>query len=151
MPAACSEHAQSNAPLLSSPSPSSPSPTPEEEEALPSGDGIPFESIRKAYHEILPELPECRSIPRDAIRARWEEDKERQCLDWWRDFFENDVKVSDYLMGKVKDWRASLSWLTAKEDMTKVLNGEYAANSKAADDNNLKNKMLELHGKEAVA
>jgi len=84
------------------------------------------QNIIDAYHQILPELPPIKAgkIVRSQINARIKEAKERDDLSWWIRFFE-DVRASDFLMGRKTDWNAALTWLTGPKNFEKVLNGEY--------------------------
>jgi hypothetical protein len=88
----------------------------------------PHEKIRVLYNEILPELPTCtvRNKTFDQnTRARWNEDKKRQNLDWWESLFKS-IRKSDFLMGRSKtNFRASLDWIVLPTNMTKILNGNY--------------------------
>jgi hypothetical protein len=88
----------------------------------------PHEKIRVLYNEILPELPTCtvRNKTFDQnTRARWNEDKTRQNLEWWENLFQS-IRKSDFLMGRSKtNFRASLDWIVLPTNMTKILNGNY--------------------------
>jgi hypothetical protein len=94
----------------------------------------PHREIVALYHEKLPELPKVREWGKGCqklLHARWTERKERQCLDWWREYFEN-IRHMDWLMGKVArsgapPFMADLQWLVSPTNMTKVLNGRYAS------------------------
>jgi len=87
----------------------------------------PHQQIIELYHKILPELPKIMewTPQRQAfLRARWKESKNRQNLAWWQLFFEK-VKKSDFLMGRVKEFRADLEWLIRPKNFPKVLEGRY--------------------------
>lgn len=87
----------------------------------------PHHEIVSLYHEILPELPSVQlwTEPRQALlRRRWLESSDRQCLDWWRNFFEKVAK-SDFLMGRVKDFKCSLEWLIRPKNFPKVVEDFY--------------------------
>ena len=87
----------------------------------------PQDEIIQLYHEILPMLPRVRiwkGQRRKMLEARWKEDRERQNLDWWKEYFEY-VFQSDFLIGKTGKWSANLEWLIRPENMVKVLNGNY--------------------------
>ena len=135
-----------------SPSPSpSPSPTPNVKEkeivaavAATPTDSCPHENIIAAYHEILPQCPKVKrwgEASRKTLRTRWREDKDRQSIEWWREFF-TGVAASNFLTGKVNggngsSFIASLNWLLRPTSMEKVLNGNYSnsgdnANSSAS-------------------
>jgi hypothetical protein len=88
----------------------------------------PQEKILKAYHEILPELPVVQSwsgASRKNLQTRWREDSTRQNLDWWRWFFREYVRKSDFLMGRVNDFRADMDWIVRPSNFQKILNGRY--------------------------
>lgn len=98
----------------------------------PPRDDCPHQKIIELYHEILPELPHVHSWGdknRANLRARWRGSRERQNLDWWRDFFQY-VGQSDFLMGRTtgrdgKPFFANLGWLVISQNFDKVLNGNY--------------------------
>lgn len=94
----------------------------------------PHGEIVALFSEVLPELPAVKVMSeawRKTLRVRWREDKARQNLDWWRDYFQQ-VKVSDFLMGRAQGksgrppFVATFAWLIAPSNMAKVLNGNYA-------------------------
>jgi len=92
----------------------------------------PVQKIVDLYHTILPELPRCiesDGIVANKIKVRWREKKVRQNLEWWRSYFENRVRTSDFLMGRRTTFQATLGWLTGPRNMTKVLNGQYSRNN----------------------
>ena len=105
---------------------------------------IPFDEIADLYNRILPDLPPCKKLTpslRDDIQARWRADPERRDLSWWRAYF-SQVAASPFLMGLKKDWRASLKWLLGKQNMDKVLSGNYGASQASG--------MLTSKGREAM-
>jgi hypothetical protein len=89
----------------------------------------PYAEIVSAYHECLPQLPPVVSLGTTAkatLRARWTEDKKHQTLDFWREMF-SSVSVSDFLMGRVKEWRCpGLLWIIGPKNFAKIVNGHYA-------------------------
>lgn len=95
----------------------------------------PHKEIIALYHKSLPELPELKvwNNNREALlRQRWNEAKERQTIDWWKEYF-HTVKESDFLCGKIanKDGRpflADFEWLIKPSNMPKVLEGRYKNN-----------------------
>jgi hypothetical protein len=95
----------------------------------------PHQEIIALYHETLPELP-CVRVWNDAnqkrLRARWREDAERQRLDWWRNYF-TSVRGMPFLMGRVKEFQATLEWLVRPQNMSKVLNGQFIDRMKPDD------------------
>jgi len=87
----------------------------------------PHDKIIQLYHHYLPTCPKVRvwnEPNRKALKARWREDKERQSLQWWKEFFEY-VAQSDFLTGKAKEWTCTLGWLVKPTNFGKVLNGQY--------------------------
>jgi hypothetical protein len=90
-------------------------------------EACPVEAIVDEYHEVCSMLPAVTSWNGDgkkAMIARWNEGKDRQSVTWWHDFFCR-VRDSDFLTGRVKDFRANLNWLVGRKNMEKVLNGAY--------------------------
>lgn len=90
-------------------------------------DPIPYVRIAKLYNEILSELPAVTDVTgtrRATLRARWNEKKNRQSLEWWGRYFRH-VSKSDYLTGKKKSFRATFDWLIAPSNMVKVIEGNY--------------------------
>lgn len=93
----------------------------------------PHKEIIDLYHEVLPELPKIRTWPehrKKALKTRWNEDSSRQSLDWWRGFFLEKVKPSDFLCGRVNEWTASLDWIILPRNFAKVLDGFYVRDVK---------------------
>lgn len=105
----------------------------EKEEALsvsaaPKPDDVPAEAILAGYRELLPDLPQPRRLDPDRkkkIIARWREDRERQSLEWWRNFWAY-VAQSDFLTGRDGKWQScNLDWLLEPKNMRKVTEGNY--------------------------
>ena len=92
----------------------------------------PQERIVAMYHEVLPELRQVREwneTRRRLLARRWAEQRERQTLGWWRDFF-GYVRQSRFLMGQTtgRDGRAfdcDLEWLVRPANFAKVVEGKY--------------------------
>jgi hypothetical protein len=105
-------------------------------EAPAASPDCPHEQIIAIYHEVLPQCPRVKTWgepSRKVLRARWREDKDRQDLGWWKEFFAG-VATSDFLTGKVNGSKsepfvASLNWLLKPMNMEKVLNGTYGQRS----------------------
>lgn len=101
----------------------------------------PCEQIVAAYSAILPGLLPVQRLTdarRKALSARWREDKDRQSLSWWNDYFER-VRESDFLMGKCAPsqgrstaWTADFDWLIKPTNLQKVIEGKYDNHSRAA-------------------
>lgn len=96
--------------------------------AAPKPDDVPAEAILAGYRELLPDLPQPRKLDPDRkkkIIARWREDRERQSLDWWRNFWAY-VAQSDFLTGRDGKWQScNLDWLLEPKNMRKVTEGNY--------------------------
>jgi hypothetical protein len=90
----------------------------------------PHQEIIALYHEVLPQCPQVRDwTPARAtqLRARWNEDTDRQNLDYWRRFF-NYVATCDFLVGKGsgdRPFMADLEWLTKSSNFTKIRERKY--------------------------
>lgn len=111
------------------PQPSAAAPVPARQR--PSIPECPHEEIIALWAEQLPSAiqPRAWSGKRaEALRARWREDKDRQGLKWWEDFFAYVAK-SDFLMGRTGGTRApfqlSLDWLCKADNFLKVIEGRY--------------------------
>lgn len=98
----------------------------------------PCEEIAEAYNAQLPELLPVQRLTdarRKTLRARWREDKDRQCLHWWRQLFER-VRMSDFLTGrgsqKANPWQADFDWILAPKNLDKILEGKYDNHARAA-------------------
>ena len=88
--------------------------------------GIPFEKIKDIYHEMLPELPSVKVMTearKKSIRARWNENKDRQSLEYWERFFKYIRKCS-FLMGST-GFRPDFGWFFKPENFAKILEQKY--------------------------
>lgn len=93
----------------------------------------PHQEIIDVWHELMPELPKVQRWTgkrESSLRARWNESKKVQCVDWWRGLF-TYIRQSDFLMGNVPGrngkppFQLKLSWLVLPENFAKVLEGDY--------------------------
>lgn len=102
----------------------------------------PCEDIFKVFNAVMgPSMVRVNvgKIPdglKSKLAARWAEDQDRQSLIWWEDYFLS-VEASDFLTGRPRqrqggltrergrDWRASVSWILERENMEKILMGNY--------------------------
>jgi len=108
-----------------------PSPTSYKETSSTS-DECPHQKIIELYHNLCPMLPrvlEWTAYRQKMLRTRWNENKDRQDLDWWKNYF-IQVSKSDYLTGKVNEFQASLEWLVRPKNMPKVIEGFYVNRAK---------------------
>lgn len=98
-------------------------------DVTPAKPDCPHQRIIDLYHEVLPMCPQVRDwTPARAtqLRARWNEDKERQVLSYWQRLFEY-VKTCDFLVGKAgkEPFFADLEWITKSANFTKIREGKY--------------------------
>lgn len=95
-------------------------------------DPCPHQAIIDLYHQALPTGRHVRSwtdTRKAKLRARWKEDTERQCLDWWGKFFRYVAK-SDFLTGKTstpgrRPFEIDLEWIVTPSNFVKILEGKY--------------------------
>ena len=98
-------------------------------------DRVPVQKFVDLYNEILgAELGTCQKVTparRQLIQARYRDickdckcANEQEGLFMTRKYFEC-VKRSDFLMGRVKQWRATFDWLIKQANYTKILEGTY--------------------------
>lgn len=132
--------------------PPSPSPSPSPESEVSFGNSrarlraqrvtVPafHQVVIDAYHRILPDLPRVKAWSksrRQALNARIGErvadGKPANTIDYWNGFFET-VAASDFLTGKVKDFRADLEWLLRPENFLKVIEDKYTPRARADQD-----------------
>lgn len=92
----------------------------------------PHEKIITLYHELLPASPRIKDwTPARAasLKARWNEETDRQTLDYWKSLFEYIAGIP-FLTGKVasngrKPFVISLDWLVKPDNFAKVREGRY--------------------------
>ncbi len=91
----------------------------------------PHLKIVDIYNETLSgKLPQVKpdlwnGTRRSNLKARWVENKDRQNLSWWKEYFES-VKKTPFLVGvNDRGWKADLGWLVNQNSMSKVLEGKY--------------------------
>lgn len=88
---------------------------------------IDYQAIIELYHSMLPELPRVVNMTdkrRKAIRTCCNTKKSYYKLEFWEAYF-NQVRRSDFLMGRAKDWRANIDFLTQHSSFVKVIEGGY--------------------------
>ena len=88
----------------------------------------PHSAIIKLYHEKLPMLRGVREWNKGRqrfLRTRWNENEERQSLEWWGEYFDY-VKTCPWLIGQNENgWQADLEWLVRPSNFIKVIEGNY--------------------------
>lgn len=93
----------------------------------------PHQEIINLYHEILPVCPQIKdwtASRSSLLKKRWDEDSERQNLDYWRGLF-NYIASVKFLTGRTetagrKPFLASLPWIVKAENFAKIREGFYA-------------------------
>ena len=94
----------------------------------------PVQEIISLYNQQLPQLTRSQgtaTVVRQ-IKDRWKQDKARQSIDWWRDYF-SQVAQRAFLLGQNdRGWKADLVWLTKPGNMDKVLEGNYLQPGRAS-------------------
>jgi len=89
----------------------------------------PHQKIIDLYHEVLPMCPRIRdwtAARATQLRARWNEDKKRQNLEYWRGLFEY-ILSCNFLIGNSgnKPFFADLEWITKSKNFVKIREGKY--------------------------
>ncbi|MES2105634.1 MAG: hypothetical protein V4634_16560 [Pseudomonadota bacterium] len=100
--------------------------------AVPAATACPHQDIIAIYHEVLPQCPRVRDWTHGRarqLRGRWNEDPDRQNLDYWRKYF-TYVAGCAFLTGKSqlpgkRPFVADLEWLTKAINFTKVRERQY--------------------------
>lgn len=89
-------------------------------------DNCPHDEVIALYHEHCPTLAPVRvwnEKRKRLLRSRWREDKKRQNIEWWKDYFRY-VNTCPHLLG-VNGWQATLEWLINESNLIKVIEGNY--------------------------
>ena len=93
----------------------------------------PQQEIVNLWAEIMPELPQPKEWGPDRqtnLRARWNEKKERQDIEWWEKFLKW-MRGSEFFMGKKppsnghKQFVGRLDWLIQRKKFIAALEGQY--------------------------
>ena len=109
-----------------------PIPVPEEE------DRRPAEEVEEALPELaqiwnqfadpcLPRVRSCGLKRKRKIQLAW---KRKPARNFWVDLIKL-VNESDFLSGRVKDWRADFEFILSDENVDKILDGKYANRGQA--------------------
>jgi hypothetical protein len=88
---------------------------------------VPHQAVVKLYEENLPMLAKVKfwTDKRKALlKARWNEDKKRQDLIWWDNFFKY-IAQSDFLTGRAGKWQADIEWILNSSNIVKIIEGKY--------------------------
>jgi predicted phage replisome organizer len=90
---------------------------------------IPYDEIVEIFHSKCPDLPRVIKVTEQRkkfLNARW---KEYPSLDFWNQFFDT-VSKSQFLIGKVNDFKANFDWLIRPNNFVKVVEGNYNGKEK---------------------
>jgi len=91
----------------------------------------PHKEIVALYHRILPKNPQVVKWDErraNKLRNRWKDDKRRQNLKWWENYFLY-IADSPFLIGDAPNCkkRFDLEWFLEPRNMLKILEGQYHA------------------------
>jgi hypothetical protein len=94
----------------------------------------PFDEIVARYNQILgSDLPTVTKLSEDrkrAVNARWNECYKAQnglysnSIEFWDSLFKYILK-SDFLMGRIKPWRANFDFIVKRKNFYKIVEGTY--------------------------
>ena len=91
-------------------------------------DRCPQSEIISMWGEVLPELRQPRVWDGQRAKdlaARWKsKDVKANSVDYWRGLFEY-IRRSDFLMGRVTNFSASLDWVVKASNYNKIIEGKY--------------------------
>ena len=73
---------------------------------------------------MLPKIKMWTDKRATALKTRWNEDKQRQSLQFWEALFIS-ISKSDFLTGKASQWQADLEWIVNASNLVKILEGKY--------------------------
>jgi hypothetical protein len=88
----------------------------------------PQKKIIEIYHEECPELPRVEvwnETSESMLRARWRQNPGYQTIEFWRTFFQEKIKTSEFLMGRKAKFQANLGWIVKPSNFEKIMNGLY--------------------------
>ncbi len=94
-----------------------------------SSEKVPYTEIVEIFHRKCPDLPRVIKVTdqrKKFLNARW---KEYPSIDFWNQFFET-VSKSQFLNGKVNDFKATFDWLIRPNNFVKVVEGNYNGREK---------------------
>ena len=99
----------------------------------PKKDNCKHQEIIALYHKHLPANPRIRdwtSGRAEQLRARWNESKERQNLEYWEGFFQTIAAKCPFLVGQKtgsngRPFLPGLDWLVKAENFAKIREGRY--------------------------
>jgi phage replication O-like protein O len=104
--------------------------TRQKKEGKPSA--YPFDDIVDAYHKNLPNLTHVAKLSdkrKAYIKARWNEDKDRQNIEWWDDFFAYCARCKPIANGTTfndgHQWHADFEWIVTEGNFIKIIEGKY--------------------------
>ncbi|MGI4938056.1 MAG: hypothetical protein ACRYF5_15155 [Janthinobacterium lividum] len=104
----------------------------DDELPLPAKENCPHQKILALYHQLLPASPAIKDwtpARADVLRVRWNENADRQDLNWWRRFFAY-IAQSPFLTGQAssqgkRPFTPGLEWILKAENFAKIREGRY--------------------------
>lgn len=104
-----------------------PSPSPSPSNINTSSDDDLFNKVIDLYHEILPDLPSVKVMNptrKAQFKARVKSYPKAKDIEWWVEFFKK-ASESDFMMGRVKKWRANFDYFLQPNGFSAVIEGKH--------------------------
>ena len=107
-------------------------------ESNDSSDSEYCKMVASSYNSICKNLVKVQKITEKRKRAIKKAKKDIEEFGGWEKYFEK-INESDYLNGKVTNWKADFDWLLKPEKMIKIMEGSYQ-NNVAKEKSNIPDK-----------
>lgn len=98
-----------------------------EKESNDSSDSKYCKMVASLYNSICKNLVKVQKVTEKRKRAIKKAKKDIEEFGGWEKYFEK-INESDYLNGKVTNWKADFDWLLKPEKMVKIIEGSYQNN-----------------------
>lgn len=98
-----------------------------EKEINDSSDSEYCKMVASLYNSICKNLVKVQKVTEKRKRAIKKAKKDIEEFGGWEKYFEK-INESDYLNGKVTNWKADFDWLLKSEKMVKIMEGSYQNN-----------------------
>ncbi len=102
--------------------------TPAVQDAPQAPAACPQKEIIALWKECLPQLKQIKEwnkTNQDHLRARWRSNANYQTIEFWRWLFAEKISGSNFLMGRVKEFQATLDWVVKPTNFSKIINGNF--------------------------
>lgn len=83
----------------------------------------PYGEIVNSFNEICCSLPKVQSIT-DKRKTAMKKLFKKNSLDWFKTLF-TKIQASDFLTGKVKEWKADFDWIIKEDHAVAIYEGKY--------------------------